>query len=149
MSELRRMIQAHLDKYGVTRSEFARRAGVAPQTVQNWWDKPTTLPKSEHLHGVAEVIGVPYSAVLAAALVDAGYRESAYDEPDAIAFQLEHVIDDAGEVKQAELMRAIEDLVIRTESRVLDAWAARRTDPKSGKGRSEQGEADGEESQDA
>lgn len=75
MNELRRLIQAHLDKYGVTRAEFARRAGTKPQTVQNWWDNPTTLPKREHLEGVAKVIGVPYEVVLAAALQDAGYAD--------------------------------------------------------------------------
>lgn len=76
------LIQAHLDKYGVTRSEFARRAGTTPQTVQNWWDKPTTFPRPEHLKGVAEVIGVPYLLVLEAALVDAGYRELTADEAE-------------------------------------------------------------------
>ena len=75
MNELRRLIQAHLDKYGVTRAEFARRAGTKPQTVQNWWDNPTTLPQRKHLEGVAAVIGVPYAVVLAAALKDAGYQD--------------------------------------------------------------------------
>lgn len=58
MTELMRLIQGHLDKYGVTRAEFARRAGTTPQTVQNWKDRPTTLPRREHLEGVARVIGV-------------------------------------------------------------------------------------------
>lgn len=75
MTELMRLIQGHLDKYGVTRAEFARRAGTTPQTVQNWKDRPTTLPRREHLEGVARVIGVPYTVVLNAALKDAGYRE--------------------------------------------------------------------------
>jgi len=51
VSELLDLIQAHLDRYGVTRSEFARRAGTTPQTVQNWKDRPTTLPRREHLEG--------------------------------------------------------------------------------------------------
>jgi lambda repressor-like predicted transcriptional regulator len=70
-----RLIQDHLDKYGVKRAEFARRAGTTPQTVQNWIDRPTTLPRREHLEGVAAVIGVPYAVVLAAALEDAGYQD--------------------------------------------------------------------------
>lgn len=70
-----RLIQGHLDRYGVTRAEFARRAGTTPQTVQNWKDRPTTLPRREHLEGVAQVIGVPYAVVLAAALKDAGYQD--------------------------------------------------------------------------
>ncbi len=75
VSELLDLIQAHLDRYGVTRSEFARRAGTTPQTVQNWKDRPTTLPRREHLEGVARVIGVPYEVVLSAALQDAGYSD--------------------------------------------------------------------------
>jgi transcriptional regulator with XRE-family HTH domain len=75
VSELLNLIQAHLDRYGVTRSEFARRAGTTPQTVQNWKDRPTTLPRREHLEGVARVIGVPYEVVLNAALQDAGYSD--------------------------------------------------------------------------
>lgn len=106
MTELMRLIQGHLDKYGVTRAEFARRAGTTPQTVQNWKDRPTTLPRREHLEGVAQVIGVPYEVVLSAALKDAGYQDH-------------------------------DDLPL----------AARATDPRYGKGRAEQGEADGEESQ--
>lgn len=75
MTELMRLIQGHLDRYGVTRAEFARRAGTTPQTVQNWKDRPTTLPRREHLEGVARVIGVPYAVVLGAALRDAGYSD--------------------------------------------------------------------------
>lgn len=80
MTELMRLIQGHLDKYGVTRAEFARRAGTTPQTVQNWKDRPTTLPRREHLEGVAQVIGLPYIVVLNAALTDAGYREDEIDQ---------------------------------------------------------------------
>lgn len=76
MTELMRLIQGHLDKYGVTRAEFARRAGTTPQTIQNWMDRPTTLPRREHLEGVARVIGVPYGVVLAAALKDSGYADA-------------------------------------------------------------------------
>lgn len=76
MSELIGLIQEHLDRYGVTRAEFARRAGTNPQTVQNWWDHRTTLPRPEHLRGVAAVIGKPYRVVLDAALVDAGYLDA-------------------------------------------------------------------------
>ncbi len=107
MTELMRLIQTHLDRYGVTRAEFARRAGTTPQTVQNWKDRPTTLPRREHLEGVARVIGVPYKVVLDAALKDAGYQD--------------------------------DELPV----------AARTTDSKYRKGRSDQGDADGEESQDA
>lgn len=75
------LIQAHLDKYGVTRAEFARRAGTTPQTVQNWKSRPGTLPKPEHLRGVADVIGVPFETVLNAALRDAGYSRNEAEAP--------------------------------------------------------------------
>jgi transcriptional regulator with XRE-family HTH domain len=73
VGELMKLIQAHLDRYGVSRAEFARRAGTTPQTVQNWKDRPRTLPKAHHLRGVANVIGLPYETVLKAAMIDAGY----------------------------------------------------------------------------
>jgi transcriptional regulator with XRE-family HTH domain len=75
-----RLIQAHLDNYGVKRAEFARRAGTTPQTVQNWQDRPRTLPNVKHLKGVAEVTGIPYLIVLDAALKDAGYRDTLVDD---------------------------------------------------------------------
>jgi hypothetical protein len=93
MSELLRMIQAHLDRYGVKRAEFARRAGTKPQTVQNWVDKGT-LPRPNHLHGVANVIDAPYLIVLDAALVDAGYRDSMTDDVPALRHRLERLADD-------------------------------------------------------
>ncbi len=75
-----RLIQSHLDRWGVSRAEFSRRAGTTPQTIQNWQDRPGTMPKPEHLRGVAEVTGYPYLIVLDAALTDAGYRESLVDD---------------------------------------------------------------------
>lgn len=84
MTELMALIQAHLDCYGVTRAEFARRAGTNPQTVHNWAGRLKALPEARHLHGVAEVIGQPYLVVLAAALVDAGYRDSMVDDVAAL-----------------------------------------------------------------
>lgn len=75
-----RLIQTHLDRYGVKRAEFARRIGTTPQTVQNWKTRSTTLPKVEHLKGVAAETGIPYSLVLEAALVDAGLRDSLTDD---------------------------------------------------------------------
>lgn len=83
MPELMALIQSHLDRYGVTRAEFARRAGTTPQTVQNWRDRGT-LPRAEVLHGVADVIEAPYLVVLDAALVDAGYRDSMVDDIKAL-----------------------------------------------------------------
>lgn len=75
-----RMIQAHLDRYGLTRAEFARRAGTSPQTVHNWEHRMRTIPGADHLKGVAEVLDAPYLIVLDAALVDGGYRDSMVDD---------------------------------------------------------------------
>ena len=79
-----RLIQWHLDRYGVTRATFAKRIGTTPQTVQNWKTRSTTMPRAEHLVGVAKETGVPYLIVLDAALVDAGYRESLVDDGKAL-----------------------------------------------------------------
>lgn len=80
MAELWRLIDAHLTHYGVTAAAFARKCDTKAQTVQNWKDHPTTLPKPHHLRAIAKVIGMPYEAVLGAALVDAGYRDNVVDD---------------------------------------------------------------------
>ena len=88
MTELMRLIQAHLDRYGVSRAEFARRAGTTPQTVNNWRHELKSLPDATHLRGVAEVTGLPYLIVLDAALVDAGYRPRAVEVDRNIWFSV-------------------------------------------------------------
>lgn len=88
MNELVRLIQGHLDRYGVTRAAFARRCGTTPQTMQNWWGPMAALPMAKHLRGVAEVTGIPYLTVLDAALVDVGYRDSMVDDLPALKDQL-------------------------------------------------------------
>lgn len=74
VSELMKIVQAHLDKYGVKEAEFARRIGTSPQTVSNWKTRGNTLPSRRLLDGVAAVTGQPYLRVLDAALIDAGYQ---------------------------------------------------------------------------
>lgn len=93
MTELMRIIQAHLDRYGVSRAEFARRAGTTPQTVNNWRHQLKSLPDAAHLRGVAEVTGVPYLIVLDAALVDAGYRDSMVDDPAALTAGIRRAVE--------------------------------------------------------
>ncbi|ORA25209.1 hypothetical protein [Mycobacterium aquaticum] len=92
MSELMRLIQSHLDRYGVTRATFAKRIGTTPQTVQNWKTRSTTMPKAEHLLGIANETGIPYLAVVDAALMDAGYRSSLADDIDALKVRLARYI---------------------------------------------------------
>lgn len=93
MTELMRLIQAHQDRYGVTRAEVARRIGTKPQTVQNWINRPTTLPAAEHLRGVAEVIGLPYLLVLDAALMDSGYRTSLADDSKTLQERVRRAVE--------------------------------------------------------
>lgn len=93
MTELMRLIQAHIDRYGVTRATVARRAGMSPQTVQNWRDEIKALPEVKHLRGIAEVIGVPYPVVLDAALADAGYRDSAVDDAPSLEARMRRAAD--------------------------------------------------------
>lgn len=83
-----RLIQSHLDRYGVTRATFAKRIGTTPQTVQNWKTRSTTMPKPEVLKGVADETKVPYLIVLDAALKDAGYRDSLADDLRALKVRI-------------------------------------------------------------
>lgn len=94
MSELMRLIQSHLDRYGVTRATFAKRIGTTPQTVQNWKSRSTTMPKVEHLKGVAKETGVPLLVVIDAALMDAGYRTSLADDLDALKIRIARYVRD-------------------------------------------------------
>ena len=93
MTELMRLIQAHRDRYGVSRAEFARRAGTSPQTVQNWRDEIKAIPDVRHLKGVAEVTGLPYVVVLDAALVDAGYRDTVTDDAATLEARMRRAVD--------------------------------------------------------
>lgn len=88
MSELMRLIQSHLDRYGVTRATFAKRIGTTPQTVQNWKTRSTTMPKADVLKGVAKETKVPYLIVLDAALKDAGYRDSLADDFESLKVRI-------------------------------------------------------------
>lgn len=68
------IVQQHLDDYGVTEAEFARRIGTSPQTVNSWKQRGVrSLPDKQLLVGVSDVTRRPYDEVLSAALHDAGY----------------------------------------------------------------------------
>lgn len=109
MTELMRLIQAHLDRYGVSRAEFARRAGTSPQTVHNWVGRLKTMPEADHLRGAAEVIEQPYLVVLDAALVDAGYRDSMVDDLATLKQRLRRAVE-ANPAVIDELAFAVEQL---------------------------------------
>lgn len=74
------ILQAHIDAqaYPPSRRQLALRLGVAPQTLNNWYNGLNAMPSREHLRAVADLTGEPWRVVLLAALVDAGY------EPDTV-----------------------------------------------------------------
>ncbi|WP_194838213.1 hypothetical protein [Nocardia sp. XZ_19_369] len=77
MSELLRLVQNHLDRWGVKKAEFARRAGTTPQTLYTWATRPLRqLPDKHILDGIAREARYPDWLILDAALIDAGYRSS-------------------------------------------------------------------------
>lgn len=87
MGELWGIIQAHLDRYGVTDAAFARRMGAPAQTLNGWKNQGLRrLPGRQLLEAVARETSTPYADVLAAALVDIGYTSptSAADDADPV-----------------------------------------------------------------
>jgi transcriptional regulator with XRE-family HTH domain len=74
MGELGRLIQAHIDRqrYRVSKAAVADAVGVSRQTITNWMDG-TVMPGSDNARRLAAAIEQPYSRVLDALLVDAGY----------------------------------------------------------------------------
>ncbi|MDL9944217.1 hypothetical protein QSJ19_01190 [Gordonia sp. ABSL11-1] len=74
MGELWKIIQEHLDAYGVREAEFARRIGSSPQTVNSWKKRGIrNLPERRLLLAVSEITGRDYADVLQAALTDSEY----------------------------------------------------------------------------
>lgn len=84
MGELWGIIQAHLDRYGVTDAAFARRMGAPAQTLNGWKNQGLRrLPGRHLLEAVARETSTPYAEVLAAALVDIGYASPTSGADDA------------------------------------------------------------------
>jgi transcriptional regulator with XRE-family HTH domain len=76
MSELWKIVQTHLDEYGVSEAEFARRMGSSPQTLSSWKLRGLKkLPDKRLLEAVADQTRASYDDVLGAALVDIGYAQ--------------------------------------------------------------------------
>lgn len=74
MSELWKLIQAHLDEFGVREAALARRMGTAPQTLNSWKKRGMRqLPTRELIEALAREIRQPYAVVLRAILVDLQY----------------------------------------------------------------------------
>ena len=70
MDNLSDFISGALTERGDTVMAFAARIGTSRQTVARW---NASLPSAEMLRRVADDLDVPYSQVLVAALVSAGY----------------------------------------------------------------------------
>jgi len=82
MGELWRIVQGHLDTYGVREAAFARKMDVNPQTINAWKQRGLRrLPERRLLEAVARETRTSYDVVLRAALVDAGYAASATPTP--------------------------------------------------------------------
>ena len=73
------LIQDHLDKmeFPPSKRRLAERLDVVPQTITNWQQGLTELPKRRNIEAVASFVGKSYGSVLAAALADAGYGRGA------------------------------------------------------------------------
>ena len=70
-------------KCGFTQKELAERAGVSSQTVSKW-EKGLSVPDSELLIKLAEILEVPVSQLL-------GSKIEAEEQPDALAEQLSRI----------------------------------------------------------
>lgn len=78
MSHLGNLIQAHIDSadYAPSARTLAKRIGISPTAFGHWRTGGLKrLPAAENLRAAARVLGVPYSHVLRAALLDADYLE--------------------------------------------------------------------------
>lgn len=76
MKALCAIVQRHIDQYGMSEAEVARRIGAAPTTL-NLWKRHglRALPDKRPLEALAAVTNTPYVDVLDAALIDAGYLD--------------------------------------------------------------------------
>lgn len=69
-----RIVQRHLDAYGVRAATLAKRMGTSPQTLDSWKHRGVrALPSRELLEALSAETRTPYAEVLAAALRDIGY----------------------------------------------------------------------------
>lgn len=76
MTELYAIVQRHIDNYGPSEAEVARRIGLSPQALNQWKNKGLRkLPSKQALTGLSRVTRTRYEDVLDAALRDAGYLE--------------------------------------------------------------------------
>lgn len=84
------IVQAHMERHGVSEAEVARRIGLSPSAVHGWRHEGfVRLPRQGCLSALAQVTGLTYGEVLTAALLDIGYVD---DEEQSAVFRL--ILDD-------------------------------------------------------
>ena len=76
-------LKALRKKKGITQEELAARLNVVRQTVSKW-EKGLSVPDSELLIKLAEILEVPVSRLL-------GSKIEAEEQPDALAEQLSRI----------------------------------------------------------
>jgi transcriptional regulator with XRE-family HTH domain len=83
MGQLGRFIDEYKDRqeYRPSSADIAKRLGVSKSTVGNWYDG--SMPSPENLRALSTLIGVSYTRLLDAALVDAAYLPRESDRDDA------------------------------------------------------------------
>lgn len=76
MSRLGDLITTYLDAHpGLAKQEFAKRAGITPQSLSGWLNGSTVMkqyPETQHMRGLAEAMGLDYVVVLDAITLDLG-----------------------------------------------------------------------------
>jgi hypothetical protein len=73
MGQLWELVQAHIDRHGVSERALARKLGYSSSGVFSNWREPRQLPSEQALARFAGLSGTPYQRVLDAALTDTGY----------------------------------------------------------------------------
>jgi transcriptional regulator with XRE-family HTH domain len=74
MDNLTKVIEKALTARGIGKSEFSEMVGVSRSTLARW---ETSLPQPTTLRKISDVLELPHSAVLSAALASAGYLSGA------------------------------------------------------------------------
>lgn len=68
------IVQAYMDRHGVSETEVARQIGVSRAAVNKWRNGELRQPpRRQYLKGLARLCGIDYADVLVAALIDTGY----------------------------------------------------------------------------
>lgn len=102
MDNLTTVIEKALTARGLGKSEFSEMVGVSRSTLARW---DTSLPQPATLRKISDVLEIPHSAVLSAALASAGYLGGAdtFPSPDVYVVVNECDPDDSQQYLNAGL----------------------------------------------